>query len=98
MTDKALGPGERSDAAGAAKRRASASSAHPSFFGAAAMVDPALPPAQGLYDPRYEHDSCGVAFVADLQNRKSHDILVKGLQILANLDHRGATGFDPSLG
>ena len=61
------------------------------------MADPALPPAQGLYDPRYEHDSCGVGFVADLQNRKSHDILVKGLQILANLDHRGATGFDPSL-
>jgi glutamate synthase (NADPH/NADH) large chain len=62
------------------------------------MIDPALPPAQGLYDPRYEHDSCGVGFVADLKNRKSHDILLKGLQILANLDHRGATGFDPKLG
>ncbi|HEV3042431.1 MAG TPA: glutamate synthase large subunit, partial [Roseiarcus sp.] len=45
-----------------------------------------------------EHDSCGVGFVADLQNRKSHDILVKGLQILANLDHRGATGADANLG
>ena len=62
------------------------------------MIDPALPPAQGLYDPRYEHDSCGVGFVADLKNRKSHDILLKGLQILVNLDHRGATGADPKLG
>ncbi|HLW92889.1 MAG TPA: glutamate synthase subunit alpha, partial [Roseiarcus sp.] len=62
------------------------------------MIDPALPPAQGLYDPTKEHDSCGVGFVADLQNRKSHEILLKGLEILANLDHRGATGFDPSLG
>ena len=57
-----------------------------------------MPPAQALYDPAKEHDSCGVGFVADMKNRKSHDILEKGLQILVNLDHRGAVGADPSLG
>ncbi|MBV9702335.1 MAG: glutamate synthase subunit alpha, partial [Methylobacteriaceae bacterium] len=61
-------------------------------------IDPALPPAQGLYDPAKEHDSCGVAFIADMHNRKSHDIIVKGLEILRNLDHRGAVGADPKLG
>jgi glutamate synthase (NADPH/NADH) large chain len=60
--------------------------------------DPLTPPAQGLYHPSKEHDSCGVGFVADMKNRKSHDILEKGLQILINLDHRGAVGADPSLG
>src|SRR5579864_4247112 len=60
--------------------------------------DPRTPPAQALYDPAKEHDSCGVGFVADMKNRKSHDILEKGLQILINLDHRGAVGADPSLG
>ena len=60
--------------------------------------DPALPKAQGLYDPSKEHDSCGVGFVADLHNRKSHDIVEMGLQILLNLDHRGAVGADPKLG
>src|SRR5580704_8320328 len=97
MTDKALSPSEREAARGAVKREAT-SSFSSSFFGAAPMIDPALPPAQGLYEPRYEHDSCGVGFVADLKNRKSHDILEKGLQILVNLDHRGAVGADPSLG
>ena len=61
-------------------------------------VDPLVPRAQGLYDPTKEHASCGVGFVADMKNRKSHDILEKGLQILANLDHRGAVGADPALG
>src|SRR5438270_10412217 len=61
-------------------------------------VDPALPLAQGLYDPRHEHDSCGVGFIADMKNRKSHEIVTKGLQILLNLDHRGAVGADPKLG
>ncbi|MBY6239782.1 glutamate synthase large subunit [Methylosinus sp. Sm6] len=60
--------------------------------------DPALPKAQGLYDPSKEHDSCGVGFVADLHNRKTHDIVEMGLQILLNLDHRGAVGADPKLG
>jgi len=61
-------------------------------------VDPSLPVAEGLYDPRNERDSCGVGFVVDMKNRKSHAILEKGLQILVNLDHRGAVGADPMLG
>ncbi len=60
--------------------------------------DPHLPEAQGMYDPRFEHDSCGVGFVADMKNRKSHDIVAMGLRILENLDHRGAVGADPKLG
>jgi glutamate synthase (NADPH/NADH) large chain len=61
-------------------------------------ADPAFPRPVGLYDPAREHDSCGVGFVADLHNRKSHAILEKGLRILINLDHRGATGADATLG
>src|SRR5690242_10596415 len=57
-----------------------------------------LPPAQGLYDPRFEHDACGIGFVADIQGRKSHDIVMKGVQILINLTHRGACGCDPQTG
>ncbi len=60
--------------------------------------DPALPKAQGLYDPAKEHDSCGVGFVANMRNEKSRAIVEMGLQILANLDHRGAVGADPKLG
>src|SRR5512134_2708758 len=58
----------------------------------------ALPPAQGLYDPRNEHDSCGVGFVANIKGAKSHDIVRQGLKILVNLDHRGAVGADPLVG
>ncbi len=57
-----------------------------------------LPPAQGLYDPRQEHDACGIGFVADISGRKSHDIVLKGVQILINLAHRGACGCDPQTG
>ncbi|MCB9929509.1 MAG: glutamate synthase large subunit [Alphaproteobacteria bacterium] len=57
-----------------------------------------LPAAQGLYDPRNEHDSCGVGFVADIKGRKSHSHVRDGLQILLNLDHRGAVGADPLTG
>ena len=56
------------------------------------------PPKQGLYDPRNEHDSCGVAFVAHSKGEKSHDIVRQGLQILVNLEHRGAVGADPLVG
>ena len=56
------------------------------------------PSRQGLYDPAFEHDACGVGFVAHIKNRKSHDIIQKGLKILENLTHRGATGYDPLLG
>jgi glutamate synthase domain-containing protein 2/glutamate synthase domain-containing protein 1/glutamate synthase domain-containing protein 3 len=53
---------------------------------------------RGLYDPRNEHDACGVGFVANIKGRKSHDIIQRGLQILVNLDHRGAVGADPLMG
>jgi len=53
---------------------------------------------QGLYDPRNEHDACGVGFVANIKGRRSHDIIDQGLEILVNLDHRGAVGADPLMG
>ncbi|MBB3952178.1 glutamate synthase large subunit [Aureimonas jatrophae] len=56
------------------------------------------PVAQGLYDPRNEHDACGVGFIAHMKNQKSHSIVEKGLQILHNLEHRGAVGADPLMG
>jgi glutamate synthase (NADPH/NADH) large chain len=62
------------------------------------FLDPGFPLAQGLYTPEREHDSCGVGFVANLHNRKSHDLVEKGLEILLNLDHRGAVGADPRAG
>ncbi len=58
----------------------------------------AVPPAQGLYDPQFEHDACGVAFVADLHGRASHRIVEQALTALHNLDHRGAAGAEPSSG
>ncbi|MEP6598220.1 MAG: glutamate synthase large subunit [Actinomycetota bacterium] len=58
----------------------------------------APPPTQGLYDPRFEHDACGVAFVADLRGRASHTIVTHALTVLHNLDHRGAAGAEPSSG
>src|SRR4051812_48506163 len=58
----------------------------------------AVPEAQGLYDPRFEHDACGVAFVADLHGRASHRIVEQALTALHNLDHRGAAGAEPSSG
>src|SRR6059058_2359967 len=56
------------------------------------------PEKQGLYDPRNEHDSCGVGFVANISGEKSNDIIGDGLLMLANLDHRGARGADPLVG
>ncbi len=58
----------------------------------------AFPPPQGLYDPRHEHDACGVAFVANLSGESSHDIVAKALRALRNLDHRGAAGAEPNSG
>ncbi|MDT4912776.1 MAG: glutamate synthase large chain [Pseudonocardiales bacterium] len=58
----------------------------------------AVPEAQGLYDPQFEHDACGVAFVADLHGRASHRIIEQALTALHNLDHRGAAGAEPSSG
>jgi len=56
------------------------------------------PVQQGLYDPRFEHDACGVAFVATLTGEPSHDIVDKGLTALRNLQHRGASGAEPESG
>ncbi|MCC2687800.1 MAG: glutamate synthase large subunit [Rhizobiaceae bacterium] len=61
-------------------------------------VQHAQPPAQGLYDPRNEHDSCGVGFIAHLKGVKSHQIIRDGLAMLENLTHRGAVGADPLVG
>jgi len=58
----------------------------------------ALPSAQGLYDPALERDSCGVGFVCNIKNRKSHAIIRQGLEILQRLTHRGAVGADPRAG
>ncbi|MGH9512023.1 MAG: glutamate synthase large subunit [Terriglobales bacterium] len=57
-----------------------------------------LPPAQGLYDPAYEHDACGIGFVASIRREKSHEIIRQGIQVLINLTHRGACGCDPETG
>src|SRR5262245_48044574 len=59
---------------------------------------PRPPRRQGLYDPAFEHDACGVGFVADIGGRASHDVVQKGIQVLMNLGHRGACGCDPDSG
>jgi glutamate synthase (NADPH/NADH) large chain len=56
------------------------------------------PPKQGLYDPWFEHDACGVGFVVDMKGRKSNQILKQAIQILKNLDHRGAAGSEANTG
>src|SRR6202049_3277519 len=64
------------------------------------MVNPhdLTPPAQGLYDPRNEHDACGVGFVVDIKGRRSHAIVRKALEVLINLRHRGACGCEANTG
>ena len=57
-----------------------------------------MPPASGLYDPRFEHDACGVSFVVDVQGRKSHDIVAMGIGALCRMEHRGATGAEVETG
>nr|MBC8473807.1 glutamate synthase subunit alpha [Candidatus Omnitrophota bacterium] len=57
-----------------------------------------FPEKQGLYDPRFEHDSCGVGFVCNVDGAKSHDIVENGLKVLRRLSHRGAVGADPKTG
>ena len=57
-----------------------------------------LPPAQGLYDPRNEHDNCGMGFVANMRGVKSHEIIETGIEVLIRLTHRGASGCDPETG
>lgn len=57
-----------------------------------------LPASQGLYDPVNEHDACGVGFVCNIKNHKSHEIIQQGLEILERIHHRGAVGADPNAG
>src|SRR5512142_1556361 len=56
------------------------------------------PPKQGLYDPQFEHEACGVGFVVNIKGRKSHSIIRQAIQILLNLDHRGACGCEANTG
>ncbi len=62
------------------------------------MNSKALPPKQGLYDPQFEHDACGVGFIVQMHGQKSHSIVEQGLTILINLDHRGACGSESNTG
>ncbi len=56
------------------------------------------PQAEGLYDPRYEHDACGVGFVVNIKGVRSHAVVQRGLQVLINLQHRGACGSEANTG
>ena len=56
------------------------------------------PEKQGLYDPSNEHDSCGLGFVANFKGKRSHSIINDGLEMLENLEHRGAVGADKTVG
>ena len=57
-----------------------------------------IPPKQGLYDPQFEHDNCGIGLIVDMKGRQSHDIVQGALEICVNLDHRGGCGCDPITG
>ena len=56
------------------------------------------PPKQGLYDPQFEHDACGLGFVVNMKGKKSHQLVSDALMILVNLDHRGACGCEANTG
>ena len=62
------------------------------------MSQSGLPPKQGLYDPRFEHDACGVGFVVHIKGERSHEIVEQALTVLENLDHRGACGCEENTG
>ena len=62
------------------------------------MMQMRLPDAQGLYRPENEHENCGIGFVAHIKGEPSHDIVVRGLDVLRNMDHRGATSSDNTTG
>ena len=67
-------------------------------FDTSSQFDSGQPVKQGLYRPSNERDACGVGFVAHIKGVKSHKIVQQGLELLTNLTHRGATGYDPKLG
>ena len=61
-------------------------------------LPPGLPAPHGLYDPRFEHDACGVSFVVNIKGAPSHDIVTMGVGALCNMEHRGATGAEADSG
>ena len=63
-----------------------------------ATISPKQKSSSGLYDPKNEHDACGLGFIANFKGKKSHKIVQDGIKILENLEHRGATGADPLMG
>src|SRR5882724_7359185 len=80
-----------------------ASAPNPLRHGDVAMNDSrttpnGLPPRQGLYDPWFEHEACGVGFVVNVRGKKSHQIIQQALKVLRNLDHRGACGCEANTG
>src|SRR5262252_3793357 len=81
-----------------AKRRGDRVAPSGPALGFGDSADPGLPPAQGLYDPAREKDSCGVGFIADIKGKRSHKLIEDALAILCNLEHRGAVGADPRAG
>lgn len=62
------------------------------------IINSGIPPKQGLYDPRFEHDACGVGFVVNIKGNKSHQIVEQALTVLQNLDHRSACGCEENTG
>ena len=68
----------------------------PTNHASAVRITP--PPKQGLYDPQFEHDACGLGFVVNIKGNKSHQLVSDALQILVNLDHRGACGCEANTG
>jgi glutamate synthase (ferredoxin) len=62
------------------------------------QAPPGAPLKQGLYDPQFEHDACGLGFVVNIKGKKSHQTVTDALQILVNLDHRGAVGAEANTG
>jgi len=74
------------------------SSSHNKTSNSQGPVHVSAPGKQGLYDPQFEHDACGIGFVANIKGRTSHQLVADGLQILVNLDHRGAVGCEPNTG
>ena len=62
------------------------------------MENNCLPKKQGMYDPQFEHDACGIGVIANMKGSASHDMVTKAVQILKNLTHRGGVGSEPDTG
>ena len=62
------------------------------------MKNLGLPPKQGLYDPDFEHDSCGIGFIVNIKGKRSNKIVKQAIEILKNLEHRGACGCEYNTG